>query len=154
MRNLLLTFVSSRAPVWGASYTDKEAPVHIGCFKSCPRVGGISSPVSGFTSLSCFKSCPRVGGIVYSGAFYQYRFVSSRAPVWGASARTSPIASAIELFQVVPPCGGHPVCFGSVFLHYSVSSRAPVWGASPPGLSLGISCGFQVVPPCGGHPAS
>ena len=57
------------------------------------------------------------------------RVVSSRAPVWGASPISFP-GWLILLFQVVPPCGGHP---GRVSLWndiVKVSSRAPVWGAS------------------------
>ena len=54
--------------------------------------------------------------------------VSSRAPVWGASpAPMIPRKSLV--FQVVPPCGGHPSC--------ACASRASLM--------------FQVVPPCGGH---
>ena len=57
------------------------------------------------------------------------RRVSSRAPVWGASAVESG-SSVREKFQVVPPCGGHPV-------ELSIKPH---------------SIRFQVVPPCGGHP--
>ena len=56
-------------------------------------------------------------------------FVSSRAPVWGASLRCD-------------------VRDGDL----SVSSRAPVWGASSLEEYLGEDIPFQVVPPCGGHP--
>ena len=35
------------------------------------------------------------------------------------------------MFQVVPPCGGHPSAFAPVYYCVGVSSRAPVWGASP-----------------------
>ena len=76
--------VSSRAPVWGASYTIRTSNPAC-CFKSCPRVGGIRQ-VLGIPKYFCgfqvvppcgghrlnnkwipcivgFKSCPRVGGI-------------------------------------------------------------------------------------------
>ena len=77
--------------------------------------------------------------------------VSSRAPVWGASALAVPLGVVCQ-FQVVPPCGGHPIS-RRVKSGGNVSSRAPGWGASSRGLSL-ISqyAWFQVVPPCGGHP--
>ena len=34
------------------------------------------------------------------------------------------------MFQVVPPCGGHPGYFPLCIAAHEVSSRAPVWGAS------------------------
>ena len=76
----------------------------------------------------CFKSCPRVGGIGFGQAVLAGGFVSSRAPVWGASSQ-----------------------YGCILLKQKVSSRAPVWGASclPAGWESLLV--FQVVPPCGGH---
>ena len=64
--------------------------------------------------------------------------------------------ATVDLFQVVPPCGGHPLRYSPQPFRILVSSRAPVWGAS---LIIGIQQNipkFQVVPPCGGHqkPAS
>ena len=80
------------------------------------------------------------------------------------------------MFQVVPPCGGHPELIIDVLLLRHVSSRAPVWGASYGKSELAQNANvssrapvwgasivafffnrfqrFQVVPPCGGHPAS
>ena len=40
--------------------------------------------------------------------FCQPLKVSSRAPVWGASLEKRYMVGGIK-FQVVPPCGGHPV---------------------------------------------
>ena len=54
--------------------------------------------------------------------------VSSRAPVWGASA-TGWTGNGTQKFQVVPPCGGH-LFFVRRFAQHRM---------------------FQVVPPCGGH---
>ena len=77
-----------------------------------------------------FKSCPRVGGIPPPlRKAIAIDFVSSRAPVWGASEMYANVLFAAKVFQVVPPCGGHRMIFR-------------------PGASTGK---FQVVPPCGGH---
>ena len=125
-----LSGVSSRAPVWGASFalhivermaqgfkscprvggipSGRWMPNSVGGFKSCPRVGGIFAVECVFNTIVCFKSCPRVGGIrlrCWGGSHRSA--VSSRAPVWGAS--KSPLISGGSLL---------------------VSSRAPVWGAS------------------------
>ena len=186
--------VSSRAPVWGASWPGwrpsgrpisfKSCPRVGGiitkdyhqlwgwrCFKSCPRVGGIGSYWQQCISGVRFKSCPRVGGIAAFAPLWQTTEVSSRAPVWGASAVESG-SSVREKFQVVPPCGGHPrsrsasgsravssrapVWGASAEIHrwgwvQNVSSRAPVWGASNPSAERMAIETFQVVPPCGGH---
>ena len=99
------------------------------CFKSCPRVGGIRFQGSAVRWSAGFKSCPRVGGIPPRCVDAGLLQVSSRAPVWGASAAVVLVDHGFK-FQVVPPCGGHPV------------------GISTPRSS----CKFQVVPPCGGHP--
>ena len=78
-----------------------------------------------------FKSCPRVGGICCnSGRVLGALHVSSRAPVWGASPSGFRIIASNGLFQVVPPCGGHPEAARGEQAAYRVSSRAPVWGAS------------------------
>ena len=62
-RRLTFALVSSRAPVWGASRRPVW-PRRWGCFKSCPRVGGIRGSIHLFYPLDRgFKSCPRVGGI-------------------------------------------------------------------------------------------
>ena len=120
--------VSSRAPVWGASDLLVFCNPRDKSFKSCPRVGGI--PCVAVVSILCN--------------------VSSRAPVWGASmVYTGTMPD--EKFQVVPPCGGHPLALlyeakggsfkscprvGGIQCGLSrrpkirVSSRAPVWGAS------------------------
>ena len=80
-----LSGVSSRAPVWGASFalhivermaqgfkscprvggipSGRWMPNSVGGFKSCPRVGGIFAVECVFNTIVCFKSCPRVGGI-------------------------------------------------------------------------------------------
>ena len=77
-------------------------------FKSCPRVGGIKMkfklsqlhksfqvvpPCGGHLNMlpmwsmdTGFKSCPRVGGIFQRKNLKMNWVVSSRAPVWGASA--------------------------------------------------------------------
>ena len=55
-----------------------------------------------------FKSCPRVGGIKpWERRESVHIAVSSRAPVWGASIEKYRCVSD-KMFQVVPPCGGHP----------------------------------------------
>ena len=55
----------------------------------------------------CFKSCPRVGGIAHIVDAVCAGTVSSRAPVWGASVNPVPGIVGQAVFQVVPPCGGH-----------------------------------------------
>ena len=150
---LKLYRVSSRAPVWGASFRGSSTPITGGTsfkscprvggiaigqtlrldptgFKSCPRVGGIRDPYLTDEVYASFKSCPRVGGISQQSAQRHISNVSSRAPVWGAS---------------------HVILNG---IHRAlVSSRAPVWGASSGSPSTAPKCcRFQVVPPCGGHP--
>ena len=113
-RNELCTTVSSRAPVWGASYAQSGGCVVRPGFKSCPRVGGIRFRCLRPWDQLSFKSCPRVGGIKElfklcrsrsrfqvvppCGGHPEYVFftgdgevVSSRAPVWGASPRPSPL---------------------------------------------------------------
>ena len=121
--------VSSRAPVWGASCEEYTEAAGFNVSSRAP-VWGASHPRrrSELRTLR-FKSCPRVGGIPC------------------AAGRKPPQAR----FQVVPPCGGHPVAVISTSSSTLVSSRAPVWGASwQTGLYLPYAM-FQVVPPCGGH---
>ena len=148
----LIPRVSSRAPVWGASFR-AYCPVCDPCFKSCPRVGGIPQALHTTTNPG---------------------EVSSRAPVWGASFKFFRKIFRHALFQVVPPCGGHQGNKAAANFARRVSSRAPVWGASSlvHVVALKIrgfkSCPrvggiwidsrrkmlksvFQVVPPCGGH---
>ena len=120
--------VSSRAPVWGASAKSREGWFFIGGFKSCPRVGGIAA-----CCLGCLAAP-----------------VSSRAPVWGASAKDYTY-NGQQLFQVVPPCGGHRVSGWADSHDKSFKSCPRVGGIHLQGQ--GLRCGqFQVVPPCGGHP--
>ena len=143
-------FVSSRAPVWGASKEDHTCK-ELFKFQVVPPCGGHPSgffpegelvqfqvvpPCGGHHTSkrssqrgNSFKSCPRVGGIRAGGKRKKHNIVSSRAPVWGASRYT--------------PCANY---------HGHVSSRAPVWGASSlKTRKLGCNSMFQVVPPCGGH---
>ena len=76
--------------------------------------------------------------------------VSSRAPVWGASASQARFVASQE-FQVVPPRGGHPSKAGISCAGRGFKSCPRVGGISTsPSFFLGAS-GFQVVPPCGGH---
>ena len=57
------------------------------------------------------------------------------------------------MFQVVPPCGGHPGQYDVVDLLASVSSRAPVWGASSSWFLLPlVSSSFKSCPRVGGIP--
>ena len=151
-KNLLAVYVSSRAPVWGASFVTFSTRETSKGFKSCPRVGGIISAQFVQRLQELFQVVPPCGG--HRG--YTYRteediLVSSRAPVWGASFyggdnfahhrfqvvppcgghRSFKIPPDRRYpFQVVPPCGGHPAKFEVNLLEALVSSRAPVWGAS------------------------
>ena len=144
--------VSSRAPVWGASWTPSSSCPRAS-FKSCPRVGGIQIISTVLPVLAVSSRAPVWGASTKGASFLLPSRVSSRAPVWGAS-QTTASRSSPPLFQVVPPCGGHRQQVIAVGVAFLVSSRAPVWGAS--GLTLetyGITDQFQVVPPCGGHQA-
>ena len=82
--------VSSRAPVWGASAFMRTETQKHASFKSCPRVGGIRVIIEPEPPRPSFKSCPRVGGIQQDlRLIFVLDFVSSRAPVWGASGATN-----------------------------------------------------------------
>ena len=127
------------------------ASVARGRFKSCPRVGGIATAVSVGLIRKAFQVVPPCGGHPFRVLFSSFTsLVSSRAPVWGASqsdcgngrlpdvssrapvwgaSRVIPTISPPGMFQVVPPCGGHP--------QFSSTVSSP--------------SSFQVVPPCGGH---
>ena len=149
--SLFAQFVSSRAPVWGASkiMAAALAPCQ---FQVVPPCGGHLRYQYTFSIQSMrFKSCPRVGGILCITEDAPNIFVSSRAPVWGASSQhvvcsaegtvssRAPVWGASSKcriwhrayrFQVVPPCGGHPLLDKMSLGWFNVSSRAPVWGAS------------------------
>ena len=75
------------------------------------------------------KSCPRVGGIMLPTRGGKEEFVSSRAPVWGASSLDLLVGLIRESFKSCPRVGGIPSA--SVGRNYQKL--------------------FQVVPPCGGH---
>ena len=127
---IIRILVSSRAPVWGASWWGGRCICRLARFKSCPRVGGIwpfmmplflrpwfqvVPPCGGHLTNSfrarrpkkCFKSCPRVGGIQISIQDEKYK----------------------PGFKSCPRVGG---IFSAIYFHLEslVSSRAPVWGAS------------------------
>ncbi len=161
-------------PPCGGHHLPKHETRQSKSFKSCPRVGGIGrATFSGYRKYE-FQVVPPCGGhLVTPGSRLQIKRVSSRAPVWGASGiirlrstclvsfkscpRVGGIPPGLSLgiscgFQVVPPCGGHPIAT-SIFSQVStVSSRAPVWGASKiEGYGVEKIFMFQVVPPCGGH---
>ena len=121
--------VSSRAPVWGASTASKVRVFVAVSFKSCPRVGGISTNLTEFRLHRCFKSCPRVGGIPCGSSF-----------------------SFIVMFQVVPPCGGHLAQWPRRFGLRCFKSCPRVGGIKHWSITLDNFELFQVVPPCGGHP--
>ena len=61
----------------------------------------------------------------------------------------------MEKFQVVPPCGGHPIPIGfSWMVAVSFKSCPRVGGIHPIEQKEQKPAPFQVVPPCGGHPLS
>ena len=124
--------VSSRAPVWGASEVRDKIVELMGVSSRAPVWGASGRRRASSPTATSFKSCPRVGGIQRKSPYFKGFLVSSRAPVWGAS------------FAGI-----------AVKLLLAVSSRAPVWGASRRfRLPFAASQWFQVVPPCGGHPAT
>ena len=125
------SFVSSRAPAWGASH------VHV------------TEPISAFVS----SRAPAWGASRGSVVRCTVPAVSSRAPAWGASAlgyyqqraalsfKSCPRMGGIRhllstqgaasiRFQVVPPHGGHRWGSAGYDPGCCVSSRAPAWGAS------------------------
>ena len=83
---IIRILVSSRAPVWGASWWGGRCICRLARFKSCPRVGGI-------LQIPFVQGGPRnvsSRAPVWGASRYQFRMkntslVSSRAPVWGAS---------------------------------------------------------------------
>ena len=100
--------VSSRAPVWGASFVCGLRCPAIRRFKSCPRVGGILDKRTRQKRTETVSSRAPVWGA--SSAMDRINMilqVSSRAPVWGASLFCAQLMP-LNGFQVVPPCGGHP----------------------------------------------
>ena len=145
-------WVSSRAPVWGASPFGRFAGINF-VFQVVPPCGGhqghkeaseraaafqVVPPCGGHLELlpvyplqgGCFKSCPRVGGIRRNAVQLSQSVVSSRAPVWGAS-----------------QAGGAGYCGCQRF-----KSCPRVGGIKPWENASGYPDPFQVVPPCGGHP--
>mgnify|MGYP000137852126 CR=1 FL=1 len=57
----------------------------------------------------------------------------------------------VVVFQVVPPCGGHPVMVAGIGVAVSFQVVPPCGGHPSPSTSWSRSTSFQVVPPCGGH---
>ena len=115
--------------VGGIKSSGRRGRIHPG-FKSCPRVGGIILIMHGFACRPSFKSCPRVGGIpdAFSHGFGMIMF-QVVPPCGGHLVPIRHLHSCFE-FQVVPPCGGHPMRCCRSSASFRVSSRAPVWGAS------------------------
>ena len=127
---LLLRHVSSRAPVWGASWYLMAGSKSRLCFKSCPRVGGIFGTGSGLTRLSQFQVVPPCGGHLYAdGTCEPIEAVSSRAPVWGASPAVHAVGGLNPVSSRAPVWGASTTR-GAAIRAQQVSSRAPVWGAS------------------------
>ena len=143
--------VSSRAPVWGASWkVVGDMPMLL--VSSRAPVWGASPLPSPYSNRALFQVVPPCGGHLRTDRTgWETLFVSSRAPVWGASALTC------QFLIVASVSSRAPVWGASQFYHkfsmpHVVSSRAPVWGASPVTPFKVTDEGFQVVPPCGGHP--
>ena len=68
-------------------------------------------------------------------------------------AKKADINSRVLQFQVVPPCGGHPMRpRRSYWLSICFKSCPRVGGIGCSSTYLATPCLFQVVPPCGGHP--
>ena len=120
-------------------------------FQVVPPCGGHQVSAVHLTASFFVSSRAPVWGA--SGSeWYNFKFdcVSSRAPVWGAS-RFLPDCMISTWFQVVPPCGGHPQRLQELEAAGLVSSRAPVWGASKkPFLSRPIGVSFKSCPRVGG----
>ena len=169
----LLSRVSSRAPVWGASPIGQSVRGMQAGFKSCPRVGGIllsllrfpkwlsfkSCPrVGGISSIQkslqlpqSFKSCPRVGGIANFWRFLWFTFSFQVVPPCGGHHLQYRLKTPTLQFQVVPPCGGHRSRVFADEGKSRVSSRAPVWGASSNGVETMVEAtGFKSCPRVGG----
>ena len=142
--------VSSRAPVWGASveqlqrenellfqvvppcggHLEHDEIIVAGKkFQVVPPCGGHLLPVGDHLHQNGFKSCPRVGGIHGVRKLLQGDGVSSRAPVWGASAVSVMFGIVEEVSSRAPVWGASAIRRASS-IRFLVSSRAPVWGAS------------------------
>ena len=120
--------VSSRAPVWGASFpcNFKE---FIYEFQVVPPCGGhlliIRFPIH---AIRVSSRAPVWGASHKCRGRNEEERVSSRAPVWGASEGCEYVKAG-RCFKSCPRVGG--ILSPRIFQHFAdVSSRAPVWGAS------------------------
>ena len=98
--------VSSRAPVWGASFLVEKWKTAMK-FQVVPPCGGHRRSPLKKSDKEKFQVVPPCGGHLSRELFESTVIpVSSRAPVWGASSFDVD-KKLRDLFQVVPPCGGH-----------------------------------------------
>ena len=141
-------------------------------FKSCPRVGGIPTRPSCSGSTLSFKSCPRVGGILPSMFIWPgtcgfqvvppcgghlapallcgHAAVSSRAPVWGASAAEHFARDSDGRFKSCPRVGGIPRRQRNGRLLPSFKSCPRVGGIVNEGAENQRDPGFKSCPRVGG----
>ena len=137
--------VSSRAPVWGASWKFCQ-DCHNKGFKSCPRVGASCSSARWFRPPFVSSRAPVWGHPKRRNTAY-YGLVSSRAPVWGGILYRFH-GDGHSWFQVVPPCGG--IQAARERSRKTKFQVVPPCGGIPALVSSSVDQLFQVVPPCGG----
>ena len=149
--NIAPVKVSSRAPVWGASFICLPRTV-IRAVSSRAPVWGASEFLEGTTAAGKFQVVPPCGGHLEMAPNVIVRhLVSSRAPVWGAS-KNNGIPSRRCGFKSCPRVGGIPAAYRRVQKMISFKSCPRVGGIPRPLRAYARELQFQVVPPCGGHP--
>ena len=167
--------VSSRAPVWGASWAPGFGRHFPDKFQVVPPCGGHPANWQRRSQGRGFQVVPPCGGhLVFPRTSKATIWVSSRAPVWGASRkRKNPVVAHLKVSSRAPVWGASEE-MKKAKERGVVSSRAPVWGASRfpsrsgrprrrfkscprvggimlVGILSQVIFLFQVVPPCGGH---
>ncbi len=123
-----LPLVSSHTPAWGVSIS-KPVLKNTYLFQVIPPRGGYQPQQLKSFHFLCFKSYPRVGGITSSVLVVFSERVSSHTPAWGVSPKVriyrkcrsfksyprvggipkGAYIQKVQKFQVIPPRGGYRI---------------------------------------------
>ena len=121
-------------------------------FKSCPRVGGIRYLFSRRRYLRSFKSCPRVGGILLGMHQLNLRMLGFKScPRVGGIAFGCHTNTHCPCFKSCPRVGGICNCVRQYSFLVCFKSCPRVGGIAFKSVLNFCLSEFQVVPPCGGH---